>query len=192
MGRRSEIGVRVRRFAGALSLAVFASMAPAADSGTTTEQFMIPAVDPGIELYLRNKHPSGAKDFAPGKILLFVHGATYPAESAFDLELDGLSWMDYIAQHGYDVYMVDLRGYGKSTRPAEMSRPAADKNATGIVLSDSVCSVCVEICTEPRSDSDSTLARGISCVVVPSDSVIRSDEPRTPTRVPCNAGISGH
>jgi hypothetical protein len=28
--------------AGALSLAVFASMAPAADSGTTTEQFMIP------------------------------------------------------------------------------------------------------------------------------------------------------
>ena len=126
MGRRSEIGVRVRLFAGALSLAVFASMAPAADSGTTTEQFMIPAVDPGIELYLRNKHPSGAKDFAPGRILLFVHGATYPAESAFDLELDGLSWMDYIAQHGYDVYMVDLRGYGKSTRPAEMSRPAAD------------------------------------------------------------------
>jgi pimeloyl-ACP methyl ester carboxylesterase len=116
----------VRLFSGALSLALFASTAPAGDSGTTTEQFMIPAVDPGIELYLRNKHPSGAKEFAPAKILLFVHGATYPAESAFDLKLDGLSWMDYIAQHGYDVYMVDLRGYGKSTRPAEMSRPAAD------------------------------------------------------------------
>jgi hypothetical protein len=24
--------------------------------------------------------------------------------------LDGLSWMDYIAQQGYDVYLVDVRG----------------------------------------------------------------------------------
>jgi len=42
------------------------------------------------------------------------------------LKLNGLSWMDYIAQHGYDVYLVDLRGYGKSTRPPQMNRPAAD------------------------------------------------------------------
>ena len=87
---------------------------------------MIPAVDPGIELYVRNKHPQGVKKFGPERILLFVHGATYPAESAFDLKLNGLSWMDYIAQRGYDVYLVDLRGYGKSTRPPEMSRPAED------------------------------------------------------------------
>jgi pimeloyl-ACP methyl ester carboxylesterase len=40
--------------------------------------------------------------------------------------LDGLSWMDYIAQHGYDVYLVDLRGYGGSTRPPEMEKPAAE------------------------------------------------------------------
>jgi pimeloyl-ACP methyl ester carboxylesterase len=66
------------------------------------------------------------KKFASEKILLFVHGATYPAEAAFDLKLDGLSWMDYMAQRGYDVYLVDLRGYGRSTRPPEMSRPAAD------------------------------------------------------------------
>ncbi len=93
---------------------------------TTTEEFMIPAVDPGILLYVRNKHPQGVKRFAPGKILLFVHGATYPAEAAFDLKLNGLSWMDYIAEHGYDVYLVDLRGYGRSTRPAQMSQPAED------------------------------------------------------------------
>jgi pimeloyl-ACP methyl ester carboxylesterase len=29
--------------------------------------------------------------------------------------------MDYIAARGYDVYLLDLRGYGKSTRPKEMS-----------------------------------------------------------------------
>ncbi len=64
--------------------------------------------------------------FAGEKILLFVHGATYPSETAFDLQLNGLSWMEYIAQHGYDVYLVDVRGYGKSTRPPEMDKPAAD------------------------------------------------------------------
>src|SRR5258708_31763373 len=90
-----------------------------------TEQFRIPSDTPGIELYIRNKHPG---DFAVSadKVLLYVHGATYPASSAFDLQLDGLSWMDYIAAHGWDVYLVDLRGYDLSTRPPEMDQPAKD------------------------------------------------------------------
>jgi pimeloyl-ACP methyl ester carboxylesterase len=112
---------------GAIAIALLgASLASAAAPTTSMEEFKIPAVDPGIELYVRNKHPSGVTTFAPGKILLLVHGATYPAEASFDLKLNGLSWMDYIAQHGYDVYLVDLRGYGKSTRPEQMNQPAAD------------------------------------------------------------------
>jgi pimeloyl-ACP methyl ester carboxylesterase len=90
------------------------------------EEFTVPSVDSGIELYVRNKHPQGMKRFAGEKIVLFVQGATYPAEATFDLELNGLSWMDYIAQHGYDVYLVDVRGFGKSTRPREMDQPAED------------------------------------------------------------------
>lgn len=86
-------------------------------------EFMIPAADRGIELYVRNKCPRGATAFTPEKTLLFVHGSTFPAEVVFDLVLDGFSWMDYIAGHGYDVYLVDLRGYGRSTRPPEMSAP---------------------------------------------------------------------
>ena len=35
--------------------------------------------------------------------------------------------MDYIANRGFDVYLLDLRGYGRSSRPKEMSEPA-DKN----------------------------------------------------------------
>lgn len=112
---------------GAIAVALLAaSLASAAAPATSVEEFKIPAVDPGIELYMRNKHPAGVTRFAPGKILLLVHGATYPAEASFDLKLNGLSWMDYIAQRGYDVYMVDLRGYGKSTRPEQMNQPAAD------------------------------------------------------------------
>lgn len=83
---------------------------------------MIPSGDPGIELFVRNKRPAG-RPTSPDKILLFVHGATYPAETAFDLPIEGVSMMDLIAARGYDVYLVDVRGYGRSTRPAEMSRP---------------------------------------------------------------------
>ncbi len=91
-----------------------------------TEQFMIDAVDPGIKLYVRNKRPEDLKQFRSEKTLLFVHGATQPSEATFDLPLEGLSWMDYIAQHGWDVYLVDVRGYGRSTRPPEMDQPAAN------------------------------------------------------------------
>ncbi len=88
-----------------------------------SESYRIPAVDPGIELYVRNKHPAGMSSFAPERILLYVHGATYPSETAFDLPLAGLSMMDYVAQQGWDVWLVDVRGYGGSTRPPEMEKP---------------------------------------------------------------------
>jgi pimeloyl-ACP methyl ester carboxylesterase len=89
----------------------------------THEDFMVPALDPGITLFVRNKRPADMAAFAPARTVLFVHGATYPAHTAFDLQIGGLSWMDYIAARGYDVYLVDLRGYGKSTRPKEMAEP---------------------------------------------------------------------
>ena len=83
--------------------------------------------DPGIEIYVRNKHPATMTSFRPERTVLFVHGATYPAHTAFDLPLGGKSWMDYIAERGYDVYLLDVRGYGKSTRPKEMSeKPEAN------------------------------------------------------------------
>ncbi|MDR3468299.1 MAG: alpha/beta fold hydrolase [Xanthobacteraceae bacterium] len=85
---------------------------------------MIPSDTAGISLFVRNKRPRGMTEFCAERTLLFVHGSTYPAETSFDLALDGLSWMDYIAGHGYDVYLVDVRGYGESTRPPEMEQPA--------------------------------------------------------------------
>jgi pimeloyl-ACP methyl ester carboxylesterase len=98
------------------------------------QEFIVPAVDPGIELYVRNKHSRGVKRFTADKIVLFVHGATYPAETTFDLQLNGRSWMDYIAQHGYDVYLVDVRGFGNHTRTAEMDQQ--EKNNAPVVRTD--------------------------------------------------------
>lgn len=90
-----------------------------------TQDLRIPSDTPGIELFLRNKRaPDSARTGT--RALLYVHGATYPASTAFDLALDSMSWMDYIAAHGWDVYLVDLRGYGKSSRPPQMEQPARD------------------------------------------------------------------
>jgi pimeloyl-ACP methyl ester carboxylesterase len=88
------------------------------------EEVMVPSSEAGIEIYVRNKRPADRESFRPERTVLYVHGATYPASTAFDLKLDGLSWMEYIAARGYDVYLLDLRGYGKSVRPKEMGEAA--------------------------------------------------------------------
>jgi pimeloyl-ACP methyl ester carboxylesterase len=111
-------------------LAISAMIAPAAVAQTPkilVEDMMVPSGDAGIEIYVRNKRPADMVSFRPERTLLYVHGATYPSSTAFDLQLNGMSWMDYIAARGYDVYLLDLRGYGKSTRPKEMSdKPEAN------------------------------------------------------------------
>ena len=91
-----------------------------------TESYRIESVDPGIHLHVRNTRLEALTTFRPERTLLFVHGATYPSDTMFDLKIDGESWMDSIAKHGYDVYSMDVRGYGRSTRPSEMDRPARD------------------------------------------------------------------
>jgi len=91
-----------------------------------TESYTIPSGDRDIALYIRNKHPAGMTNFTADKTLLFVHGATYPAETSFDLPLGGRSMMDYLAGRGFDVYLVDVRGYGGSTRPPEMDKPPSE------------------------------------------------------------------
>src|SRR5262245_62151669 len=90
------------------------------------ETFMIPAADPGIQLHVRNKRLEGRDSFAPEHVVLFVHGATYPSETVFDIDLPGGAWADHVARKGYDVYLVDVRGYGRSTRPAAMEAPTAE------------------------------------------------------------------
>jgi pimeloyl-ACP methyl ester carboxylesterase len=92
----------------------------------TCEEFMIPSDTDGIELFVRNKRPSSLTTFSPERTLLFVAGSTYPASTSFDLPLDGISWMDHLASSGFDVYLVDVRGYGRSTKPAEMAAPPLD------------------------------------------------------------------
>ena len=93
-----------------------------------TEEMMVPS-EPGIDIYVRNKRPADLTTFTPERTLLFVHGSTYPAHTGFDAPLGGQSWMEYIASRGYDVYCLDVRGYGRSTRPRADERAAAEQSA---------------------------------------------------------------
>jgi pimeloyl-ACP methyl ester carboxylesterase len=88
------------------------------------------------QIYVRNKRPDGLAKFGSDRIAIMVHGATYPA-TAFDLPLAGKSWMDYMAERGFDVYAFDLPGYGRSTRPASMDQPA-DQNEPFMRTADAV------------------------------------------------------
>jgi pimeloyl-ACP methyl ester carboxylesterase len=95
-------------------------------TGLISESYHVPSTDSGVQIYVRNTRPEGLTTFSAQRTLLFVHGATYPSDTMFDLKIDGASWMDSIASHGYDVFAMDVRGYGRSTRPPEMDRPAAE------------------------------------------------------------------
>ena len=110
------------------------SVSPAAGQLSTpivTESYLIPSGDPGIQLYVRNKRPGAMTTFRADRTVLYVHGATQASEMTFDLALDGKSWMDHIAEQGWDVWLMDLRGFGGSTKPPEMDRPAADSPPIG-------------------------------------------------------------
>lgn len=117
--------MRARRFLAlvpAASLLLLTGPAFAQAPKIAAETIMVSARDPGIQLHVRNKRPEGLTSFGSDRIVLFVHGATYNAESGFDVPFGGMSWMDFVARRGWDVYAMDVRGYGRSTRPPAMSQ----------------------------------------------------------------------
>lgn len=99
----------------------------------------------GLKLYLRNKCPDGGR-----RTLLLVHGATYPSTAVLDYPVEGVSAMDWLAANGFDVWCIDLLGYGMADRPPEMDQPAED-NEPLVDTNEAVADVrrAIEfICTE--------------------------------------------
>jgi pimeloyl-ACP methyl ester carboxylesterase len=87
------------------------------------------------QLYVRERVLAGgalrSSSFGD-RVVLFVHGAGTPAEVAFDVPYQDYSWMAFLARAGFDVFSVDMTGYGRSTRPAPMNDPcnlAKDRQA---------------------------------------------------------------
>jgi pimeloyl-ACP methyl ester carboxylesterase len=51
------------------------------------------------------------------RVVLMIEGATVPAIPDFDLRFSRYSWMQFLAEAGFDVFAMDLQGYGFSARP---------------------------------------------------------------------------
>ena len=60
---------------------------------------------------------------SPDRVVLFVHGAGTPSEVAFDPTYQDYSWMAFLSRAGFDVFAMDMTGYGRSARPAAMNDP---------------------------------------------------------------------
>lgn len=111
-------------FVAVMSLFAAPLAASAAAPGVTMTEYTVPSDEPGVALYVREKRPSALTTFAGDRVIIMVHGVTYPIEAAFDTPIAGVSFMDRLAGAGYDVFAVDMPGYGGSTRPPAMAEPA--------------------------------------------------------------------
>ncbi len=81
-----------------------------------------------VQLFVREKARASIAHAAPGdvpaeNILLIVHGGYWPCVNGADLQYRDYSWMEALASAGYDVFAMDMTGYGFSSRPL-MDNPA--------------------------------------------------------------------
>jgi len=74
----------------------------------------------GIRIYLWEKYRKGseAEVSRTGKVVLLVHGATWSGRPDFDLQIRDYSLMDFLAKNDYDVWAIDIHGYGHSDKVA--------------------------------------------------------------------------
>lgn len=75
-----------------------------------------------LRLYVRERLPAASAE-ARGTIV-FVHG-TFTPSAGFDCSAPGYSWLTDAAEHGFNAYAFDLRGYGRSSKPPEEVLEAA-------------------------------------------------------------------
>lgn len=115
----------------ALAASTFAS-ADDSDRLLTIDHFVrVKSTVPSIAgqqaaIYVRERVKAGIGlrgAVAGDRVVLFVHGAGTPAEVAFDVPYEDYSWMAYLADAGFDVFSVDMSGYGRSVRPPAENDP---------------------------------------------------------------------
>ncbi|QTF07600.1 alpha/beta hydrolase [Brenneria izadpanahii] len=81
------------------------------------------ALQPGTSLFIREVRPASLPGGNRAAPVLLLHGARVPGVASFDLPAPGGSLAGDLAAAGHRVYIMDLRGYGFSSRPPAMSEP---------------------------------------------------------------------
>jgi len=110
------------------------------------------------QLYVRERVLAGTalrSENLSERVVLFVHGAGTPAEVSFDVPYQDYSWMSFLARAGFDVFSVDMTGYGRSTRPAVMNDPC---NLTVAQQATFIPQFLRETCTARYEKQSTTIA----------------------------------
>jgi pimeloyl-ACP methyl ester carboxylesterase len=113
-----------------------------AQAATSLEHSVITLEGQGGTLSLRHRAPAEKAVFAANEIILFLEPFSVPSAAAFDLP--GYSWMEHLAERGFDCWSLDFRGFGKSSRPAEMDQPPS-AHAPVIHVADSMVDLAAAV-----------------------------------------------
>jgi len=72
----------------------------------------------GLRIYLWEKYREDREStfLRTGKVALLVHGGTRSGRSLYDLQIRDYSLMDFLAINDYDVWAIDIHGYGHSDK----------------------------------------------------------------------------
>src|SRR5882762_776582 len=100
--------------------------ATAQSAGVVRHDFLVPE-EGGIRIFVREVVTNEPAKDAPA--ILLIHGARVPGVASFDLDVPGGSLAADLAGRRLVVYLMDVRGYGGSTRAKEMEEPAAGRAA---------------------------------------------------------------
>ena len=115
-------------------LAINFSSAMAENSNTGSVKSVEHWVQNGdVKLYVWEKFTGSPKNKS---VIVLAHGSATAGKESFDLRVSGkpdISLMDVLAKQGFDVFALDIRGFGRSTHPADhftTEDAASDLNAT--------------------------------------------------------------
>jgi pimeloyl-ACP methyl ester carboxylesterase len=92
------------------------------------------------------------------RVVLFIHGAGTPGEVSFDVPYKDYSWMEFLARAGFDVFAMDMTGYGRSTRPAAMNDPCNLSSEQQLELAPAAPGGHAEACAPSYSQQMTTIA----------------------------------
>ena len=94
------------------------------------QHFFISSSLDGLKLFLRYL-PARVVSQSKPKVVLYVHGGTFPSALSIAHRFDGRSWRDELVDAGFHVWGLDFHGFGASDPYPEMSQPAEFRPALG-------------------------------------------------------------
>src|SRR4029450_14569 len=113
-------------------LAVFAAVMPVVAQEVSGVEHWVEQA--GLKLYVWEKY-LGSPTGKP--VVVLAHGSTSAGRESFDLQVPGkpsYSLMDVLAREGFDVFTLDIRGFGRSTRPeGHMTTQEASEDLNAVV-----------------------------------------------------------